>query len=138
MIENIEIKVVKKVPVEEFKALYMDAGWWKSEYDSDTRFIAKLAKGSECFVAAFYDGKMIGMGRAISDGCSDAYIQDVVVLSEFRKRGIARAIINKIVSELESRGVDWIGLVAQPGTEKFYEALSFEKMEDHVPMLLNK
>ena len=28
------------------------------------------------------------MGRAISDGCSDAYIQDVVVYSEFRGQGI--------------------------------------------------
>ena len=84
------------------------------------------ALGNSCAVAAAYDGKrLIGMGRALGDGVSDAYIQDVVVATEYRKRGIGGAIVRTLVAELRRRGVDWIGLVGAPGTENFYRSLGF-------------
>ena len=70
---------------------------------------------------------MIAMGRVLSDGVSDAYIQDVAVLPDFRGRGIGGKIVTFLVEELEKRGVDWIALVGEPGTENFYKRLGFEK-----------
>ena len=77
---------------------------------------------------------MVGMGRAISDGVSDAYIQDVTVLSTYRGRGLGSRIVQCLVAELTRRGIDWVGLVAMPGTASFYEPLGFEPMADFVPM----
>ena len=56
------------------------------------------------------------MGRAISDLVSDAYIQDVTVLKEYRGKGIGKIIIQTLVEELKTKGVEWIGLVAATGT----------------------
>jgi spermidine synthase len=130
-----EIHIVKAVPAADFTALYCEAGWWEEGFSPD--FIAPLVTGSTAVAAAFApDGRMIGMGRALSDGSSDAYIQDVVVLHEFRRQGIGAGIIRALIGELRRRGVDWIGLIGQPGTRSFYEQLGFVEMKDHLPMRL--
>jgi spermidine synthase len=132
---TIEIKFVETVNEQEFIALYKDAGWWLEEYNENTSFIANLVTDSHLFAAAFKnDGTMIGMGRVISDGCSDAYIQDVVVLREFRSKGIGGKIISTITSKLTEEGIDWIGLIGEPGTESFYEKLGFNTLKNHIPM----
>ncbi len=132
----VEVRIIRKAKPEEIIILYKDAGWWKPEYSKDTSFIDRILKNTYCFAGAFQNDKMIGMGRGISDGCSDAYIQDVVVLEKYRGQGIGGKIIRKIVEEMQSDGIDWIALVAEPGTEKFYMELGFRRMKKHIPMLL--
>ena len=105
--------------------LYLAADW-VSETD-DTSFILKAFAGSFLAAGAFEGERLIGMGRVLSDGVSDAYIQDVAVLPEFRGQGIGGKIVTFLVEELEKRGVDWIALVGEPGTENFYSRLGFEK-----------
>ena len=131
-----EIKIIRKAGRAEIIVLYKEAGWWKPDYSRDSSFIDSVVKNTYCFAGAFHKNTMIGMGRGISDGCSDAYIQDVVVLEKYRGHGIGAAIIREIVGHLRSNGIDWIALVAEPGTEKFYRGLGFRRMKKHVPMLL--
>ena len=69
--------------------------------------------------------KIAGIARVLSDGCSDAYIQDVVVAPEYRGRGIGQQLVNFLTSELKKCGIDWIGLVGEPGTEEFYRKLKW-------------
>ncbi len=87
MTDNITYKIVTQVPTDEALELYIEAGWWTDEWPADG--IPDLVAGSFKFAAAFNEsGKLIGTARAISDGVSDAYIQDVVVASAYRKQGI--------------------------------------------------
>lgn len=136
--DRIEIKAVDEVDRAAVEELYRQAGWWhESDGTPDGNcWIDALVRGSFCFIGAFVDGRLIGMGRAISDGTSDAYIQDVTVLPAFRSRGLGAAIIRRLVEELRARRIGWIGLVAEPGTEPFYRRLGFAALAGHVPMLL--
>lgn len=137
MAKNIIIKQVKRVKISEFRELYKDAGWWKDEYDKDTRFVNKLVKGSFCFVAAYNEkNEMIGMGRALSDTCSDAYIQDLTVLKKYRGKGIGSLITKKIIEILKNNGVDWIGLISEPNSIAFHKKNGFVEMRSHLPMKL--
>ena len=110
--------------------LYGAAGW--TGEDGDCSFIRAAVAGSFLAAGAFEDGRLVGMGRALSDGCSDAYIQDVVVDPGFRGRGIGGRIVMFLVGELRARGVDWIALVGEPGTENFYARLGFERKAGYV------
>ena len=131
------VTLINSIDKQEFITLYKDAGWWSSDYESDLSFIDNILKDSFAVAAASLpDGRVIGMGRVLSDGCSDAYIQDVVVLSKYRKKGIGRAIISSLIDELKRHGIDWIGLIGEPGTEHFYSALGFKVMKEHIPMKL--
>ena len=131
---KIDIRVITSAREDELIRLYKDAGWWKKEYDKDTTFLKALVPNSACFVGAFHKNSMVGMGRALSDLSSDAYIQDVVVLKLFRGKGIGSKIIKKLVVFLQQHHVDWIGLIAKPNTSLFYVKLGFETLKDHVPL----
>lgn len=132
--KDIKIKFIKNVPAEDLKQLYKDAGWWEDSYETNSDFLNYIPENSACFAAAFLEKKIIGMGRALSDSKSDAYIQDVTVLKSYRGQGIGKEIIKALVGWLKDKGVDWIGLVAEPGTTSFYSELGFKPMKDHVAM----
>lgn len=133
-VTNFNVEIVDEIPMADHLALLRDAGWFKDgENPADLK---RLLDGS-FLVAAAIDGqgRTIGMGRVISDGASDGYIQDVVVLSSSRGRGVGRRIVEMLVTEARRLGLGWIGLVAAPGTVPFYSGLGFEPMPDHTPML---
>lgn len=134
--EEIEIRYIRTAPLDALVALYKDAGWWKSSYGEAPDFLNGILAGSALFAGAFLDKRMIGMGRALSDLASDAYIQDVAVLKEFQGRGIGGRIIQTLIAGLKERGVDWIGLIAEPGTTGFYEKLGFSPLKGHIPLKL--
>ena len=134
---NVEIKIIKKAPLDQLVKLYKDAGWWKPSWGENPEFLNAIVKDSAIFVGAFSEEKLVGMGRALSDLSSDAYIQDIAVLKDFRKKGIAKKIISTLIEELKKNGVDWIGLVAEPGTSSFYRKLGFKVLCSHVPMIYN-
>ena len=138
--DEIEIKVIAAADRNAVKKLYQEAGWWQQEDESagHCAWIDALVKNSFCFAGAFSGGELIGMGRAVSDGVSDAYIQDVVVLKKFRRAGIGNRIIQKLIGFLQERHIGWIGLIAEPGTQPFYRELGFMPMEGYTPMLLKK
>ncbi len=135
-LNGLEIKLVRTVPVDEFQALYKDAGWWQDNYKISDAFLRQIPEKSALFAGAFLEKKLIGMGRALSDLCSDAYIQDVAVLSAYQKLGIGTLIVSFLIQELKKMGVDWIGLIGEPGTLSFYEKLGFRQMTDHIPFKL--
>ena len=122
-----QIKLITSLSEQELRyaaELYRVADWISD--GEDCNFITHAVAGSFLAAAAFEGEKLIGMGRVLSDGVSDAYIQDVVVHPDFRGKGIGGKIVMFLVSELEARGVDWIALVGEPGTESFYARLGFE------------
>ncbi len=133
--DRCEVLLVRNWDTEDIRSLYREAGWWKEEWDP--AHLSLLISGSLAFVVAVdrKSGRAVAMGRAISDGSSDAYIQDMVVKSEYREGGIGRQILTTLVSYCQKRGITWIALIAEPGTEQFYMPSGFERMEGYVPMI---
>lgn len=136
--DNIEILFVDKWKNEEIVSLYRDGDWWEESWD--TKGLDALISGSFLFAVAFdrKENLAAGMGRVISDGISDGYIQDLVVKKEYRGRGIGKKILHALVSESEKKGLTWIGLIAEPKTSGFYDAEGFSVMKEHIPMLYRK
>ena len=120
--------------IQQIIALYRMEEWWTEEpYDPD--HVVRIVAGSHCFVIASIEDQIVGMGRAISDGTSDAYLQDVTVKQDYRGRKIGKKIVKALVSRLNRDGLKWIGLIAERGSRDFYKQLGFKKMPDSVPML---
>lgn len=115
-------------------ALYRAAGWW-NEGGDDTGLIRAIIRSSHCFLAVTEDERIVAMGRAISDGVSDAYIQDVTVRPDRRGRGIGGEIVLRLVRRLTDDGIGWIGLIAENDSLEFYRRLGFSVMPRSVPMV---
>jgi len=135
---TIEIRLVESWPEDDIVELYKAGGWWKDSYDKSR--IHQLIAGSFGFAVAVdrTTGKAVGMGRIISDGVSDAYIQDVVVLQEYRRHDVGKQLVQALIDYCFSKKLLWLGLIAEPGTDSFYVPLGFRKMERYTPMLYHK
>lgn len=133
--DNIAVQLVHSWDEVEIANLYQAGGWWKEEYDP--KELPRLIQGSFLFAVAvdIKTGRAVGMGRVISDGVSDGYIQDLVVLPEYRKTGIGTQIVSTLVKKCVELGIFWIGLIAEPETEKFYLPSGFHPMEGHTPLI---
>lgn len=114
--------------------LYRMGGWWNENVDN-TELVQGIVKGSHCFLVAMQSQQIVGMGRALSDGVSDAYIQDVIVNKQFQNQGIGKKIIEMLTAELVAAGLKWIGLIAEAGSHPFYSRIGFQKMANATPML---
>jgi len=132
---DITVRLVSSWDEHEIADLYRAGGWWKEEYRESE--IPLLIRGSFLFAVAVHEtsGRAVGMGRVLSDGVSDGYIQDLVVLPSFRGTGVGKEIVQILVSRCIEVGISWIGLIAEPDTEEFYKPLGFSPMNGHVPLL---
>ena len=135
---SIRVDLVRSWREEQIVDLYRSAGWWKEEMDASR--INDLIRGSFLFAVAIdiSTGRAVGMGRVISDGIADAYIQDLFVQGDKRSWGVGRMILTKLLEECRLCKITWIGLIAEPGKEEFYKSLGFAAMPGHVPMLFHE
>jgi spermidine synthase len=125
-----------ELQIRQIRELYQTQGWWQTGDDSNEHLISKLITGSHCFVIATDEKNIVGMGRAISDGISDAYIQDLTVLLERRRQGIGNLILQTLLERLHTDGIAWIGLIAEPGSDALYRHAGFREMPASLPMLM--
>jgi aralkylamine N-acetyltransferase len=132
---EIAYEVVTSAPTDAIVVLYQAGNWWHED-PASRAIIPQMIRGSFCFlVARDPQGRIVGMGRVISDGVSDAYIQDVVVLEAYRGRGVGREIVRRLTERCIEARIGWIGLVAEPGTRAFYETLGFHALTGFEPLL---
>lgn len=136
--EKITYQVVKKADPAIILGLYLQAGWWQTDNNPEyLDAVNKIIANSFCFVIAKLGEEIIGMGRAISDGISDAYIQDVTVRKDYRGKGVGKGIIRTLLGYLKENKLQWIGLISEPGYESFYSGLGFKVMQNYTPFLLS-
>jgi spermidine synthase len=120
--------------IDQITALYRSECWWSKEAD-DPEQVKGIVAGSHFFMIVQKGDEIIGMGRALSDRRSDSYIQDMTVKREYRRQGIGSTIVTKLVDLLRQDGIEWVGLIAERGSQEFYARLGFQIMPNAAPML---
>jgi aralkylamine N-acetyltransferase len=129
----VQISRVTTARPDDMENLYRVGDWWEDDWDNN--HLLDVVEKSFAFVAAVApDGSWIGMGRLISDGVSDAYLQDIVVLPAWEGNGIGSAIVKELLAICREKGIDWIGTIAGPETEYFYRRFGLSRMSGYTPM----
>ncbi|MEG0774745.1 GNAT family N-acetyltransferase [Clostridium sp.] len=100
----------------------------------DSEIHIKAFENSYTVLFVFDDDKLIGFGRAISDGAYQGCIYDVAVIPEYQGKGIGKVIVEGILKTIPQCNVL---LYAAPGKELFYEKLGFRKMKTGMALFLN-
>lgn len=98
------------------------AGWNQTVADWE-RFLATGPDG--CFFAE-WNGVPAGTATTIIYSEALAWIGMVLVHPNFRRRGIGRALLERCIEHLRSRGVRCIKLDATPLGKKVYDDLGFQ------------
>ena len=129
MEKEISVSIVTRWDTRVVADLYRAGGWWKDEWDPAE--LTSLMRASFAFaIAHTADSRQaVGMGRVISDGVSDAYIQDLVVIPEWRGKGVGKQILSALIAYCYAHRITWIGLIAEPGTMEFYTSMGFSPLK---------
>lgn len=81
------------------------------------------------FHISVYDGeKLIGYVDTVSNGVTDAYIQDLMVHPEYQGRGIGTELMNRTIAYLKERKIYMISVVFEEKLQPFYKRFGFYPM----------
>lgn len=105
------------------RGVYHSVGWTKHTYEH----ILTIFRASSVVVIVTFGERIVGVGRALSDGVFNAAIYDVVVHQDFQNRGIAKKIMLFLLEELKD--ISCIHLISTTMNEAFYEKVGFKKVK---------
>ena len=119
-----EYKIENGITPEEYNELRNSVGW-----DSKNKNIIENAIKNSVFAKkVIYNNKIVGMARVIGDGLYYSIV-DVVVHSDYQKKGIGKLLIESIVKDIEERTEIGpkcsINLISMKGKEEFYKKCGF-------------
>ncbi|CAG37643.1 GNAT family N-acetyltransferase [Desulfotalea psychrophila] len=83
-------------------------------------------EASHTTVFIYSENRLIGFGRALSDGEYQAAIYDCAVWPEYQGQGIGSLIVQNILEQIPGCSVI---LYASPGKEGFYQKHQFRRMK---------
>lgn len=118
------LKVNHRTPtVKEYQLLRGTTNWDKM----DGSLIESALLDTKFAVCITDDDKIIAMGRIIGDGIY-FYIQDVIVLPNYKQKGIGRKVMQELEEWIDksTQPNTFIGLMAAKGTVEFYKKFNYE------------
>lgn len=96
-----EIKIERKAgrfpSREQLLELYADAGW--AAYTRDPDRLERAVRQSLAVYTAWDGERLVGLIRAVGDGETILYVQDILVLARYQRQGIGRALLERLCGD---------------------------------------
>ena len=93
----IEIKEYRAFQLEEIIGLYRSVGW--TNYTERADILPKAYADSLCVFGAYDADVPVGIIRAVGDGQTIVFIQDIVVLPEYQRRGVGTKLLKAVMEK---------------------------------------
>lgn len=126
---TLEVKLNDSISEQEVVSLYKANEWSSAEKPKE--LLAAL-RNSHSLVTARIEGRLVGIGNAISDGHLVVYYPHMLVLPEYHGRGIGREMMKAMQSVYVNFHQQM--LTADNEAINFYKALGFERAGKTEPM----
>ncbi|WP_425589779.1 GNAT family N-acetyltransferase [Fictibacillus fluitans] len=117
---------------DEILAVYHAVGWTRHTLKN----LQTIYSNSSHVVAAYADNRLVGMGRALSDGVFNAAIYDVIIHPKFQGKGIGKLVVEDLLFQLKD--VSCVHLISTTGNEPFYEKAGLKRVKTAMARYLNK
>lgn len=116
-------KYNEQVSVESLSSLRESVGWNRMEKELNN---PKLT--SYYHIAAYDEDNLVGFIDCISNGVTDAYIQDLMVDPLYQGKGIGSELMNKMINYLKEKHIYIISVIFDESLKSFYERFGFYTM----------
>ena len=123
-----EIRKYENFHLEDIINLYQSVGW--TNYLERIGILEEAYANSLCVLGAYDDDRLIGIIRAVGDGQTIVFVQDIIVLSEYQRKGIGTKLLKAVVEKYKD--VYQMELLTD-NTEKtnaFYRSVGFTASDD--------
>ena len=111
------------VTVQALADLRQSVGWNRIEYAYNDPNMNSYAH-----IAVYDEGKLIGFVDSVSNGVTDAYIQDLMVHPDYQGQGIGTELMNRMISHLKAQNIYMISVIYEPALSTFYKKFGFFEM----------
>ena len=112
----------------EILALYASVGW--TAYTEHPDVLRKGFENSMLTLAAYAGEQFVGIIRAVGDGYTIVFVQDILVFPEHQRKGIGSALLQAVLDKYSHvRQIE----LATDNTEKtvaFYRSMGFMEMSE--------
>lgn len=79
-------------------------------------------------IAVYEDDKMVGYIDSVSNGVTDAYIQDLMVHPDYQGKGVGTELMNQMITYLKENRIYIISVVFEESLKPFYDRFGFSSM----------
>lgn len=76
--------------------LYASVGW--IAYTRDPQTLRNAFENSLLTLAAYDGDRLIGILRAVGDGCTIVFVQDLLVHPDFQRKGVGSALLQSVMT----------------------------------------
>ena len=104
----------------ELNALHAEAFDTRVYSDDEWDWLEQLHGHSLGWITARDDGALVGFINVVSDGLVHAWIQDTMVATAARHRGIATALVAHAVERARTAGCEWLHVDFEDHLRPFY------------------
>ena len=125
----------KKLNMGAVVALYNSVGW--SGYTEKPLELLSAISNSSYVVSCWDEQRLVGLARVISDDVSIMYLQDILVDSEYHRKGLGRKLLLRCLERYQH--VRQKVLLTDDRVEQiaFYESLGFSSIKKLNKTVLN-
>ncbi|HSR03545.1 MAG TPA: GNAT family N-acetyltransferase [Proteiniclasticum sp.] len=124
---TISISHEKNIDSEKLMYLYQNVGW--SAYTEDLDLLKNAIGKSLDVITAWEDEKLVGLIRTIGDGLTILYIQDILVLNEYQKKGIGSMLLKEVLGKYKHVRQKVLLTEEAKDVRHFYEKNGFESCD---------
>ena len=121
-----EIKEYKEYQEDEIQTLYAAVGW--TAYTEDLPALERGFQNSLLVLAAYEDGELIGLIRAVGDGATVVFVQDLLVAPQKQRRGVGTALLKAVLDRYSNVRQLLLTTDNTPKTIAFYKSLGFSDL----------
>ena len=123
-----EIREYTDFRKDEILRLYSEVGW--TAYTENMAALEKGYKNSLLVLAAYEGDELLGIIRAVGDGCTIVFVQDILVFPGHQRRGVGTALLEAVLKRYPD--VRQVELVTDntPKTVAFYKSLGFSELSE--------
>ena len=123
-----EIREYRQYDEREILPLYASVGW--TAYTDQPETLRRGFENSLLTLAAYEENRLIGILRAVGDGQTIVFVQDLLILPEYQRRGVGTALLRELLARYPQ--VRQIELTADdsPSLLAFYRKASFVPMSE--------
>ncbi|MCI6958211.1 MAG: GNAT family N-acetyltransferase [Candidatus Faecousia sp.] len=123
-----EIREYGRYNEPEILRLYESVGW--TAYTSHPEALRKGFENSMLTLGAYEGDKLMGILRAVGDGYTVVFVQDILVFPEHQRKGVGSALLQAVLDRYSHvRQIE----LATDNTEKtvaFYKSMGFREMSE--------
>ena len=123
-----EIREYKIFNEAEILQLYQSVGW--VAYTDHPEGLKKGFENSLLTLAAYEGNQLLGIIRAVGDGHTIVFVQDILVFPEHQRKGIGSALLQAILDRYSHVRQIELATDNTPKTIAFYKSMGFQEMSE--------